>query len=170
MLFFRKSSHQRYGQTFRAANLLSDIHRFVPRARFLIIVRDPESYALSAHFKRVMRKGGQWDDYRLLPPLSGTEPLSDRLAQHWVTVNDYLLDFAEAVHCPVLIFQPLTQIVEQITNKLGVEILDRNGLNELLDRKPNASMNHDEPQGWRPERVQTIAKATWLRAQQLASS
>lgn len=103
-----------YGEAIRAPNLLPDMRCVAPRAKVLVIIRDPLQYIISAHYKGVLSKGNRWDAYRLMPKaIDDTVPLAERIAHHWCVVNNYLLDFAERdSHTTVVLHQPrIPQVV-----------------------------------------------------------
>ena len=97
-----KSDNTAYGKSFRAPNLLANINAAAPHIRFLIVVRRPTDYVRSAHSRGVLRRGGGWDQFRLMPQHSTAASLAARIASHWQTINEYLLDFADRHGCPVV--------------------------------------------------------------------
>jgi hypothetical protein len=89
--FFAERAGERYGQSVRAPSLLPEIAEAAPHARFLILVRPPREYVASAHAKRVLERGDEWDRTRIMPDGDDPEaPLVERLALHWAEVNRYL--------------------------------------------------------------------------------
>ena len=174
MQFFRARANERYGQSVRAPNLLPDIQAVAPQTRFIIIVRDPLDYVVSAHSKQVFRKGGEWDDNRIMPPqLNGQFnqlSLAEKIAWHWVAINRHLLDFAEAnpACAKVRTLRELTLDLPNWVSFLGVTIKDAKGLNQFLMQRPNAAATHELPQGYDKFHLTEICGEEWRRAQKLA--
>ena len=171
--FFRDRAGDRYGESFRAAPLLPDIRAAVPETRFLIIVRPPLEYVLSAHFMRVFRRGDEWDRSRIVPIDLSLEQLSlaEKIAYHWLELNRYLLDFAEGSSetTRVALMRRLEDGVDDWAEHLGVTISDPTGLRALLATSPNASTTFEQPTGFDEERLSELCEPTWERAAALAS-
>ena len=164
----RHAGDELYGESVRTPNLLPELLTAVPGAPLLVIVRDPVGYVRSAHRRRVLRKGDEWDRYRLMP--EGDDPeraTSVRLAHHWCTVNRYLFAAVEG-HAPsaVVLHQPLGAVVESLARFLGVTVTDRNALSGFLATRPNASTVQEEPKGF--EQVEPLCRDLWAEARELA--
>ena len=174
MRFFRDREHARYGQSFRAPNLLEDIGSVAAETRFLVVVRTPTEYVVSAHALGVLRRGDEWDQARILPrgvsEASERGSLAARIAWHWDAVNRYLLDFAErsGSRARVVVLGPLEDVLPQWAAWLGVDVGDPGGLREYLASKPNASPSRELPEGYDPATIQRICGETWRRAERLA--
>jgi hypothetical protein len=175
MAFFRRRSDEPYGQSFRAPNLLEDVQAASSRTRFLVIVRDPLEYAVSAHDKRVLRRGDVWDSSRLMPiDPSGAvsaSPLAERLIWHWFTVNRYLLDFAVSAGpaARVVLLSELREDLGGWADHLGVRITEPTSLRTFLTDRPNAREGDVRPDGWDLDRLGGIYSSVWERAVRLAS-
>lgn len=163
-----------YGESFRAPNLLEEVHAAAPGMRFLIIVRDPLEYARSAHSKRVFRKGNAWDRWRIVPPASRVRlddvSLAEKLVWHWVAVNELLLDFAETAGeaCRIMIHTELGSNVPEWSDFLGLRIEDPEGLTAFLGERPNASTTHAFPEGYNMATLRELTASVWDRAQDRA--
>ena len=174
MRFFRDRAHTRYGQSFRAPNLLEDIDAAAARARFLVVVRTPGEYVVSAHALGVLRRGDEWDQARILPrgvtEASEQGALAARIAWHWDAVNRYLLDFAERSGplARVVVLCPLEEALPRWAAWLGVRIEDPAGLRDYLASKPNAAPSRELPEGYDPTMISRICGETWRRAERLA--
>lgn len=170
--FFARRSRSRYGQSFRAVTLLPEVGDAAPEARFLVLVREPAGYLLSAHAKHVLRKGDEWDRFRIMPrTMPADATIADRLALHWVAVNTYLLEFAESTgdRARVALVGRLEDDVEEWAEFLGVKILDREQLAGLLATRPNAAATGDQPDGYDGGAVSGITSELWDRARKLAT-
>ncbi|WP_018428205.1 hypothetical protein [Hoeflea sp. 108] len=154
----------RYGESFRAPNLLHDIREVAAQTRFLIVVRKPLEYVLSAHSKRVLSKGNYWDQYRLLPPGNEEFALAMRIALHWRTVNEYLVKFAEETSCPVVLHQDWANLLVSLPQFLGVTITDPISLKAYWSTRPNASISNAVPDGFAAETISNITNDVWRRA------
>jgi hypothetical protein len=176
--FFRQRASARYGQSFRAPNLLVDVRRVAPGTRFLVIVRDPLEYAVSAYHWGVLRRDDEWDRMRLMPRHPTvrleTATLAERLVLHWVTMNRYLLDFVELARSQtrVVILGELERDLEAWAPDVGVEITDPAALRAFLALRPNSSprpeRSDERPDGWEERRLATIFGVEWSRARRLA--
>ncbi len=171
--FFREKSRQPYGESFRAPNLLPEIRAVAPQTRFLIIIRNPLQYVRSAHSMRVFRKGGEWDETRILPHGLGGSfdqlPLAEKIAWHWVALNRHLLDFAAADHpgVKVAILRELETDLPQWADFLNVKIRDPDGLGRYLQKRPNAATSSELPNGFDENGLAAICRTEWERAQNL---
>jgi hypothetical protein len=173
---FQQRANQKYGESFRAPNLLEDIADAVPGLRVLVLVRDPLEYIVSAHFMRVFRKDDVWDRTRLVPleRSAGFDslPLAEKLCWHWVAVNRYILDFVESKKVPseLVIVKHLGDQIGQMADFLRIAITDRPSLTNFLSSRPNASAARDLPAGYSPEVLRNIYAREWERARSLAPS
>ena len=165
----RQLAGTNYGESWRAPNLLPDIADAVPGMRFLVAIRDPHEYLRSAHFMKVLRKGGRWDKKRLLPDGVQEKALAERIAWHWVTVNTYLLDFAQVYDAPVFRLGDWADQLEKLPNWLGITLHDPAGLRQSLSARANASTTHEFPDDYIPSVIQSICESTWERAAKIAS-
>jgi hypothetical protein len=170
--FFRQRADEPYGQSFRAPNLLSDVRRAVPDARFLVVVRPPLEYVASATSMLAFRRGDEWDRTRIVPedsyPRLGKAPLTQKLAWHWTAVNDLLLEFAESTETPVVILHDLERQLPLWADALGVRVLDHAGLSGFLASKPNGAPECRPPEGCDADQVLETAGPTWEIARQLS--
>jgi hypothetical protein len=171
MRFFAERDRTRYGQSVRAAPLLPEIHAAAPRARILILVRPPLEYVVSAHAKKVLRRGDEWDRMRIMPrDATDGAPLAHRLAQHWIEVNRHLLDFGatagEMVRVAVL--ERLEQQLDEWADFLGVRIHDRGRLVRFVAGNPNAARRRVLPDGFDAARLEALTGQAWARARSLA--
>jgi hypothetical protein len=170
MAYFRERSVQKYGESFRAPNLLTEIHQAVPGTKFLILVRNPLEYVVSAHSKRVFQKNDIYDQTRLIPldRIDGFSslPLAEKIAWHWVIVNTYLLDFFESdlALARLMTIANLDSQVDEIVDFLGVKITDRSGLSALLNSSPNKKESSILPEGFEPKRLDSITGEIWQKA------
>ncbi len=173
--FFEEMKNQNYGESFRAPNILDDISQSIPSTKFLIIIRDPLEYILSAHYKLVFQKDDIWDRMRLIPldPSIGftSLPLAEKICWHWVTVNHYLLDFVEARkgHVKLVILTELIQQIQDIAYFIDLKILDPTGLANFLSSRPNSSSNKLIPEGYCNKHLEPIYAKEWERANMLGS-
>jgi hypothetical protein len=171
--FFRSRAPKKFGQSFRAPNLLHEVHSAVPRARFLIIVRPPLEYIASANAMRAFRRDDDWDRTRIVPeeayPSLKDAPLAQKLAWHWTAVNDHLLDFAATTGTPVAELGRLQQQVPDWAETLGVQVVDAAGLRVFLASRPNAAVDKRLPEGTDLDRVLETVGPTWERVQTLSS-
>ena len=171
---FAEKAEQYYGESVRAANLLPDIQVVAPHVRFLIIVRDPLKYILSAHSKRVFRKGGVWDETRIVPLDFGSQfadlNLSEKIAWHWVEVNRYLLNFAESGNAAtkVVILGDLEVNLPKWTRFVEATITNPEGLAHYLRGRPNAATSSELPEGYDEGRLREITRQEWSRARALS--
>jgi hypothetical protein len=147
-----------------------------PRARFLILVRHPADYVVSAHAKSVFRKPDDpWDRFRIVPDFPDSDfkqlPLAEKIAWHWAAVNRYLLDFAESdpAGARVTIVSDLGAQIRGLADFLDVRILDPQGLDAFLRSRPNASDHSAVPAGYAPGRILSICGEQWMRAEALAA-
>jgi hypothetical protein len=173
--YFRARASERYGESFRAPNLLSDIADAVPQTRFLILIRDPLEYVVSAHSKNVFRKNDAFDRTRIVPLELGDNlaslPLAERIAWHWVAVNSYLLAFAENESAArVVIVRDIDSQIEGIVEHLRVRLTDREGLRVFLDSRPNRKEGAEAPEGMEQGRLALITDSVWKRAERNALS
>jgi len=167
----RRRAGERYGLSWRAPNLLPAVRRAAPDAPVLVIMRPVAEYVLSAHAKRVLSKNSPWDRFRLMPadPAVAAAPLAERIAWHWRTVNDYLLDFAagDAATTVVLLDRPLEQAVDGWVAVLGASV-DRERMVAMLRTRPNAAPTRAAPPGYDVATLERIGAGTWERARRLS--
>lgn len=164
----RHAAGERYGESVRTPNLLPELLAAAPGAPLLVIVREPVAYVRSAFERRVLRKGDEWDHYRLMPEDDDPEePIARRLARHWGTVNRYLVRAVEGYESgAVALHQPLDTVVESWAGFLGVSLTDRAGLAGYLATRPNRGLTREEPEGL--EQVAPLCRAVWEEARALA--
>lgn len=173
--FFRSQAGKAYGESFRAPNLLPEIRAAVPEARFLVIIRNPLQYVQSAHSMQVFRKGGEWDDTRIIPLELGGGferlPLAEKIAWHWVALNRYLLDFAESTGARVklVLLGSLEKDLPEWAGFLGVRIKNPRGLESFLKQRPNSRPADGLPAGYDEARLAEICHTEWNRALSLAN-
>lgn len=170
MAEFAERNGNAYGESFRAPNLLRDIKEVAPATKFLIVVRTPAEYIRSAHSKGVLRKNDTWDRFRLMPPLPGKGTLAARIAMHWKTINDYLLDFAEHSEVPVVTHRDWFDLVDLLPHFLGVRITNSAAVSNYWNTRPNASIGRDLPDGFDNDVIGEITGSTWQRAQRMSAS
>lgn len=174
MGFFEEQSRGRYGQTFRAPNLLEDVRRAVPETRFLIVVREPLEYVRSAHGMRAFQRGDEWDTTRIMPLHLGGDvedlPLAEKLAWHWVAINEHLLDFAAAASVPVHVLEDLSVQVREWAPLLGIDISDPAGLDSYLSTKPNSAEVKELPDRTDEDRLREITQPVWERIKELSAN
>lgn len=168
--YFREKSRENYGESFRAPNLLTDIHNVVRGIKYLILIRNPLEYIVSAHSKNVFRKNDIWDQTRIIPSFLKPEfhalPLAEKLAWHWVGINTYLLQFVETktADTRVAITKDLGTQIDDITSFLGVKIRDQSGLKTFFASRPNAATSRDLPDGYSEQAILAITESTWSKA------
>jgi hypothetical protein len=173
--FFTERATQPYGESVRAPNLLPDIQAVAPQTRFLIVVRHPLRYVVSAHYMRVYQKGGIWDETRIVPLEVESQlaalTLSEKIAWHWVGLNRYLLSFVESSVASVrlVLLDQLVRDLPRWASFLGVNILDPEGLSNFLQQRPNAATTLEVPDGYDEGRLWDICRPEWNRAQALAN-
>ena len=141
LAFFQKRDGTPYGQSFRAPTLLDDVAGAAPQARFLVLVRHPLEYVVSAHFMRVLRRGDEWDELRIMPPGADGLPLAERLLAHWLEVNRYLIDFVKRnpARARLTVVERLEEKIVPLADYLDVRIERPAELRNLLTARPNAS-------------------------------
>jgi len=171
LAFFAERDGTAYGQSFRAPTLLDDVGAAAPGARFLVLVRDPLEYVVSAHFMKVLARGDEWDELRIMPPGSDDLTHAERLAAHWTEVNRYLLDFAEREpgRTRVAIVAALEEQIEPIAEHLGVRIERPDELRALLAARPNSSTTKAAPQGMENVERGGAWEPVWEEAHSLAT-
>jgi hypothetical protein len=171
LAFFAERDGTAYGQSFRAPTLLDDVAEAAPQARFLVLVRDPLEYVVSAHFMKVLARGDEWDAMRIMPPGSDELSHAERLAAHWTQVNRYLLDFAEREpgQTRVAIVAALEEKIEPLAEHLGVRIERPDEVRTLLAARPNAATNKAVPEGMEHVERGGAWEPVWEEARSLAS-
>lgn len=175
MEFLRGRGGQAYGESFRAPNLLGEVAAAAPGAKFLILLRDPADYVISAHDRQVFRRGDVWDQTRLVPLSIPEEefaalPLAEKIAWHWIAVNQYLLDFAgeRRPDVKVAILADLQSQLPRMAEFLGVTITQPGKLQSFLSKKPNASGSKEPPPGYDRDRIHALCRPLWEQARDLA--
>jgi len=154
---------------------LPDIQAVAAQTCFLIVVRDPLSYIVSAHARQVFRKNGEWDETRIMPHHLGGDfsrlSLAEKIAWHWVAINRYLLDFVEFHNAvaKVVVLRDLVPDPPKWAAFVGTTIKDPGALTRFLEQRPNASATRELPQGYEPGHLEEICHQEWHRAQRLAS-
>ena len=83
-----------------------------------------------------------------MPPRSSAASLAARIASHWQTINEYLLDFADRHGCPVVTHRDWGQLLDRLPQWLGVRITNHHALAEYWATKPNGSVGSDLPDGF----------------------
>lgn len=140
MRAFRQADRTPYGESVRCAPLIDDIARVAPQSRLVVLYRSPEGYLRSAWGRGVMRKGDQWDRWRILPADAvGREPV-DQVALHYAEVNRLLADTTERLGERALVVEvgELDEVVDAITGFVGATVTDRAAMAALLSARPNA--------------------------------
>lgn len=170
MASFAEHDTSAYGESFRAPNLLADVHAVAPNTKFLIAVRKPTEYIRSAHSRGVLRRGDGWDLFRLMPSENVSASLALRIASHWQTINQYLLDFADQHGCPVVTHRDWAQLLDRLPQWLGLRITDHRALTEYWATKPNVSVGSDLPDGFDEVAIDEITGPTWSRARRMSAS
>lgn len=175
MLGFRKLDGTAYGESVRCPTLLDDLARFAPRSRFVVLFRSPGGYVRSAWGRGVLRKGGPWDRWRILPAEAEGRDVVDRIALHYAEVNRLLADTVERLGDRALVLEvgELDEVVDAMATFTGAVISDRAGMADLLTRRPNAGGTS----GWDADPcpevsadVQAVADAAYARLRSLADS
>lgn len=176
MQHFKERAGDKYGESFRAPNLLRDIHQVAPETRFLVLIRDPLEYIVSAHSKQVFQKKDIWDQTRIVP-LELTHnfhelPLAEKLAWHWVSLNRYLLEFVESGIgvSRVAVISDLAREIGGLAEYLGVTIEGSEGLSAFLHTRPNSATSHALPEGYNRERLLSITAPVWRQALSFAAT
>ncbi len=155
MAFFQLKMNQAYGESFRAFNLLEDIYDEAPATKFLLLVRRPVEYVVSAYNKGVMIRGGdEWERYRVHPkvPQYDEMPVYLRLAHYWRLLNAEML--SEISSLPqgramvTIVRDDISDSVLAICEFLGVRVRDKQGLMWYLAGRPNRSARLDLPPGF----------------------
>ncbi len=173
--YFQGKSLEKYGESFRAPNLLSDVHNAVPNINILILIRHPLEYIISAHSKNVFRRNDVWDQTRIIPSFLNSEfhtlPLASKLAWHWVAINAYLLEFFETefANTRIAITKDLSNQINDIATFLGVKIQDPDGLKAFFSSRPNAATSQELPDGYNEQAILDITESIWSRALALAN-
>ena len=129
-----------YGEALRCPTLLDDLARIAPRARFLVLFRDPDGYLASAWGRGVLRKGNAWDRHRLLPAGAEALPIADRILLHQAEVHRILADFAERRRDRVRVcaLQDLEAQLPVLCAFAGVQLRDPARAVAILAARPNA--------------------------------
>ncbi len=152
---FHLKMNQTYGESFRAFNLLEDICREAPATKFLLLVRRPVEYVVSAYNKGVMTRGDdEWERYRVHPKVHDYDvmPVYLRLAHYWKLLNAEMLSQVSSLRqgqaLIAIVKDDISESVSAICDFLGVRIMDRPGLMRRLADRPNRSAKMDLPPGF----------------------
>jgi hypothetical protein len=171
MNYFKKKSNQKYGESFRAPNLLMDIKDIAPQSKFLILVRNPLEYVISANSKQVFQKNDIYDQNRLIPlNLNKFDELSiaEKIAWHWVTVNQYLLDFSQTTQgqSKIFILHDLSKQIKPIARFLNVTLKRPIKLRRFLRTRPNSATSYNTPPGYQEQLIIDITESLWTKIKQ----
>ena len=175
LAYFQEKSGEKYGESFRAPNLLPEIYAVVPEAKFLILARNPIEYVFSANAKRVFQKNDIWDQTRLVPLAFGKKfselPLAEKIAWHWVIANDYLLQFIrrDEPNIKLAILSNLERQIFEIADFLEVRITQPDELKSFLAKRPNAAESYPSPVGFTQKQIEYITQPTWTKLTQIAT-
>lgn len=176
---FARLNRQQYGESVRCAPLVADIARVAPSARVVVLFRDPVGYVRSAWGRGVMRKGDQWDRWRILPADAGEPPgydgrsVTDLIGLHYAEVNQILAATAERLGDRAMVVElgELDVVVDRVAQFTDITITDRAGMAELLSQRPNAgptdTWGGGEPGSLSPQVLQR-ANAAYRRLVSLA--
>ena len=173
--FFKSKAFEKYGESFRAPNLLPEIYTEVPDTKFLIMAREPIEYVISANAKRVFQKNDAWDQNRITPLAFGNRfdqlPLADKIAWHWVIENDYLVRFValDRPNIKLAILSNLEKQIFEFAEFLDIQIINPEELITFLSKRPNSAEDYSEPPGFDQAHIQYISQPTWDRINQLAT-
>lgn len=137
---FHRSDKKRYGESVRCPTLVGDIARVAPNAKVVVLFRQPAGYVSSAWSRGVMRKGDQWDRWRILPPDAPGHGPSDLIGLHYAEVNRILADAVVRLGDRAMAVEvgELDVVVDQVASFAGVSITDRGAMASLLAERPNA--------------------------------
>lgn len=140
MTGFRRRNNTAYGESVRCPTLVGDITRFAPDARLVVLVRNPKGYLSSAWGRGVLRKGDQYDQWRILPAEAAGRSTIDAIGLHYCEVNRILADTAERLAGRAIVVEvgDLDVVVDRIAGFVGAHITDRAGMTAFLSRRPNA--------------------------------
>lgn len=157
---FRLKMNQAYGESFRAFNLLEDIYREAPATKFLLLVRPPVEYIVSAYNMGVMIRGGdEWERYRVHPkvPQYDEMPVYLRLAHYWKLLNAEMLSQVSSLQrdqaMMTIVKDDISDSISAICEFLGVRIRDQQGLMRHLAARPNRSATLDLPPGFSETKI-----------------
>lgn len=174
MAFFRQKASQKYGESFRAQNLLDEILEAAPNTRFLLIFRNPLEYIVSAHSKKVFRKNDEFDQNRIVPLEIEEEldqlTIAEKIAQHWICMNQYLVNFAVEYpeNSKVIILDDLSKQIKPIAKYLGVSLKRPFRLRRFLGTRPNAATSYDSPPGYDEPYLLSLTENLWSEINKLA--
>lgn len=173
MLGFRRLDGDRYGESVRCPTLVGDIARVAPGSRLVVLFRSPSGYMASAWSRGVMRKGDQWDQWRILPPDAAGRDVVDLIGLHYAEVNQILADTVASLgdRATVVEVGDLDAVVDQVAVFAGIGITDRQAMSDLLAQRPNAGPSGpwgDAAAGPMSDDVASRANDAYLRLQALA--
>lgn len=170
MNYFTDRAKEKYGESFRAPNLLTQVHQAAPQTKFLIIVRNPLEYVVSGYSKKLFQKDDIFDQTRLIPQKNTWDfsllSVAEKIAWHWVTVNTYLLDFFESkpTISKLMVLSNLDDKIDQIADFLNVTITNREGMSVFLRSNPNKKLNSNLPSGFCIKTLTEITGEIWKKA------
>lgn len=137
---FRRNDARPYGESVRCSTLVGDIARVAPNSRVVVLFRQPAGYVTSAWSRGVMRKGDQWDRFRILPADAQGRSTVDLIGLHYAEVNRILADTLVRLGDRAIAVEvgDLDQVVDQMASFAGITLTDRAAVSALLARRPNA--------------------------------
>jgi len=137
---FRRRNGDPYGESVRCPTLVGDIARVAPSSTLMVLFRRPSGYVASAWSRGVMRKGDQWDQWRILPHDADGRSVVDLIGLHYAEVNRILADTVVGLGDRAITVEvgELDVVVDQLASFAGVAITDRQAMAELLAKRPNA--------------------------------
>jgi hypothetical protein len=159
---FRRSDGHRYAESVRCPTLVGDIARVAPGSKVVVLFREPSGYVASAWSRGVMRKGDQWDRWRILPPDAPGHSVADLIGLHYAEVNQILTDTVARLGSRAMVVEvgELDVVVDHVASFAGVGITDRPAMSALLAQRPNAG-----PSGpWGGDRPEPLSAAVAARA------
>ena len=120
-----------------------------------------------------MRKGDQWDQWRILPPDAAGRNVVDLIGLHYAEVNRILADTVASLgdRATVVEVGDLDAVVDQVAAFAGIGITDRQAMSDLLAQRPNAGPSGpwgDATAGPMSDDVALRANDAYLRLQALA--
>ncbi len=129
-----------YGEALRCPTLLDDIARVARHARFVVLFRDPDGYLASAWGRGVLRKGNEWDRFRLLPAGAEALPIADRILLHQAEVHALLAGFKARRPDRVLVCEArdLDRLLPRVCDFAGIALHDPARARAILAARPNA--------------------------------
>jgi len=136
----RRRRHLPYGQSLRCAPLVDPLMRITGSSRLVILCRAPDEYVQSAHSRGVMRRGDDYDRWRILAADLDCQNTEDLIGSHYVAVNRHLLAVRERFpdRTMVCVADDLERRIDGIAAFVGASIADPLGIREHLAARPNA--------------------------------